>query len=91
MRTLETRCNQSRTNIKSKTTKENHRLIKKAVADKIIVLEQSRHIRKRNRDHVQPTILTRKRNKRFRRNIILNKKKEERKRYRVRKKENSKP
>ena len=90
IRTLKTRCNQSRKNIKNKTTKETYRLIKKTVAGKFIVLEhniKSRHIQKRNRDHVQPTIVTCKGN-RFKRNIILNKKKEKHKRYRVRKKEN---
>ena len=38
--------------------------------------------------HVQPTTMTHKRNRRFKRNVILNKRTEKRKRYRARKKEN---
>ena len=34
LRTLKTRCNQSRTNIKNKTAKENYRLIKKNSSEK---------------------------------------------------------
>ena len=48
---------------------------------------KSRYIRKRFRDHVQPTIVTYKRNRKFKRNVIFNKKKEKHKCYRVRMKE----
>ena len=79
--TLKTKYNQSCTNLKNKTTKENYRLIKKRVGGDIVVLERytkSWHIRQSNCDHVQTTIVGRS----FKRNIILNKRK---KRYRARK------
>ena len=75
--TLKTKYNQSCTNLKNKTTKR--------VGGNIVVLERytkSWHIRQSNCDHVQTTIVARKRNRSFKRNIILNKRK---KRYRARK------
>ena len=72
--TLKTKYNQSCTNLKNKTTKENYRLIKKRVGGNIVVLEcytKSWHIRQSNCDHVQTTIVGRS----FKRNTVLSEKK----------------
>ena len=82
--------NQTRKNIKTKTARENYKLINKSVAEKIAILERNikfRHTRKQERDHMQPNIVARKRNRRFKKEIIMNKRKEKRKRYRSKKKE----
>ena len=82
--------NQTRKNIKTKTSRENYKLINKSVAEKIAILERNiklRHTRKQERDHIQPNIVARKRNRRFKKEIIMNKRKEKRKRYRSKKKE----
>ena len=82
--------NQTRKNIKTKTSRENYKLINKSVAVKIAILERNikfRHTRKQERDHIQPNIVARKRNRRFKKEIIMNKRKEKRKRYRSKKRE----
>ena len=82
--------NQTRRNIKTKTSRENHKLINKSVAEKIAILEVNikfRHTRKQEREHIQPNIVARKRNRRFKKEIIMNKRKEKQKRYRSKKKE----
>ena len=82
--------NQTRKNIKTKTSRENYKLINKSVAEKITILERNikfRHTRKQERDLIQPNIVARKRNRRFKKEIIMNKRKEKRKRYRSKKKE----
>ena len=40
IRTLTTKRNNNRNNIKNKTTRENYKLIKKVVAKKVVILEQ---------------------------------------------------
>ena len=77
-------------NIKNKTTRENYKLIKKIVAEKVVILERkikSSQVRKISRDNIQPTRSVRKRNRRFKRNVIVGKRKEKRKRYRYKKKQ----
>ena len=39
IRTLKTKRNHYRNNIKNKTTRENYKLIKKVVAEKVVILE----------------------------------------------------
>ena len=89
IRTLRTKRNNNRNNIKNKTTRENYKLIKKLVAEKVVTLEQkvkSRQVRKLSRDNIQPTTSVRKRNRRFKKDVIVNKRNEKRKRYRSKKK-----
>ena len=93
IRILRTKCNNNRNNIKNKTTRENYKLIKKLVAEKVVTLEQkvkSRQVRKLSRDNIQPTTSVRKRNRRFKKDVIVNKRKEKRKRYRSKKKQSIK-
>ena len=82
------RC-ENHTSIKNNTTKENDKLIKKTVAQKVVILEhkiKSRQSRKKERDHIQHATAPQKRNRRFKRNIAIDKRKEKRKRYKARKK-----
>ena len=93
IRNLRTKRNNNRNNIKNKTTRENYKLIKKLVAEKVVTLEQkvkSRQVRKLSRDNIQPTTSVRKRNRRFKKDVIVNKRKEKRKRYRSKKKQSIK-
>ena len=93
IRTLKTKRHNNRNNIKNKTTRENYKLIKKLVAEKVVTLEQkvkSRQVRKLSRDNIQPTTSVRKRNRRFKKDVIVNKRKEKRKRYRSKKKQSIK-
>ena len=81
--------NHNCSNIKNKTTRENYKLIKKVVAEKVVILERkikARQVRKISRDNIQPTRSVRKRNRRFKKNVIVDKRKEKRKRYRSKKK-----
>ena len=81
--------NHNYSNIKNKTTRENYKLIKKVVAEKVVILERkikARQVRKISRDNIQPTRSVRKRNRRFKKNVIVDKRKEKRKRYRSKKK-----
>ena len=81
IRTLRTKRNNNRNNIKNKTTRENYKLIKKLVAEKVVTLEQkvkSRQVRKLSRDNIRPTTSVRKRNRRFKKDVIVNKRKEKR-------------
>ena len=93
IRNLRTKRNNNRNNIKNKTTRENYKLIKKLVAEKVVTLEQkvkSRQVRKLSRDNIQPTTSVRKRNRRFKKDVIVNKRKQKRKRYRSKKKQSIK-
>ena len=90
IRTLKTKRNHNSSNIRNKTTRENYKLIKKVVAEKVVILERkikSRQVRKISRDNIQPTRSVRKRNRRFKKNVIVEKRKEKRKRYRSKKKQ----
>ena len=85
--TLTTKRNDNRNNIKNKTIRENYKLIKKVLAEKVVTLEQkikSRQVRKLSRDNIRPTTSVRKRNRRFKKDVLVNKMKEKRKRYRSR-------
>ena len=65
IRTLRTKHKNNRNNIKNKTTRENCKLIKKVVAEKVVTLEQkikSRQVRKLSRNNIRPTKSVRKRN-----------------------------
>ena len=65
IRTLRTKRKNNRNNIKNKTTRENCKLIKKVVAEKVVTLEQkikSRQVRKLSRNNIRPTKSVRKRN-----------------------------
>ena len=91
--TLTTKRNDNRNNIKNKTIRENYKLIKKVLAEKVVTLEQkikSRQVRKLSRDNIRPTTSVRKRNRRFKKDVIVNKRKEKRKRYRSKKKQSIK-
>ena len=93
IRTLTTKRDNNRNNIKNKTTRENYKLIKKVVAEKLVTLERkikSRQVRKLSRDNIRPTTSVRKRNRRFKKDVIVNKRKEKRKRYRSKKKQSIK-
>ena len=93
IRTLKTKRSHNCSNIKNKTIRENYKLIKKVVAEKVVISERkikSRQVRKISRDKVQPTRSVRKRNRRFNKNVILDKRKEKRKRYDLRKNKASK-
>ena len=82
---------ENHTSIKNKTTKENYKLLKKTVAQKVVILGRnikSWPSRKRQRDQIQHTTASKKRNRRFNRNIAVDKRKEKRKRYKARKKDN---
>ena len=84
---------ENHTSIKNNTTKENYKLIKKTVAQKVVILEhkiKSRDSRKKQRDHIQHATAPQKRNRRFKRNIAIDKRKEKRKRYKARKKDDIK-
>ena len=84
---------ENHTSIKNKITKENYKLIKKTVAQKVVILEhkiKSRQNRKKERDHIQHATAPQKRNRRFKRNIAIDKRKEKRKRYKARKKDDIK-
>ena len=88
IRTLRTKRNNNRNNIKNKTTRESYKLIEKIVAGKVVTLEQkikSRQLRKLTRDNIRPTASVRNRNRRFKKDVIVNKRKEKRKRYRSKK------
>ena len=88
IRALKTKRNHNCSNIKNKTTRENYKLIKKVVAEKVVILERkikSRQVRKISRDNIQPTRSVRKRHRRFKKNVIVDKIKENRKRYRSKK------
>ena len=85
VRTLRTKCINKLNNINNKTTRENYKLIKNVVAEKVVILEEkikSRQVRKINRDNIQPTTSMRKRNRRFKKDVIVSKRKEKRKMYR---------
>ena len=91
--TLRTKRDNNRSNIKNKTTRKNYKLIKKIIAEKVVILEQkikSRQARKISRDNIQPTASVPKRSRRFKKDVIVNKGKEKRKRYRSKKKQSIK-
>ena len=93
IRNLRTKRNNNRNNIKNKTTRENYKLIKKLVAEKVVTIEQkikSRQVRKLSRDNIRSTASVRKRNRRFKKDVMVNKRKEKRKRYRSKKQQNIK-
>ena len=78
IRTLRTKPNNNRNNIKNETTRENYELVKEVVAEKVSTLEQkrkSRQVRKLSLDNIQHTTSVRKRNRRFKKYVIVNKKK----------------
>ena len=90
---LKRKRSENHTSIKNKTTKENYKLIRKTVAQKVVILERNikpRHSRKKERDHIQHTTAPKKRNRRFNRNIAADKRKEKCKPYKARKKDNIK-
>ena len=71
-------------NIKNKTTRENYKLIKKVLAEKVVILElkiKSRPVQKISHNSIQPTSSVCARNRRLKKDVILNKRKEKRKRY----------
>ena len=84
IKSLKRKRSENHTSIKNKTTWENYKLIKKILAQKVVILE--RNIK--SQDHIQHKIATQKRNRRFKRNIAVDKRKEKRKRYKARKKDN---
>ena len=91
--TLRTKRDNNRSNIKNKTTRESYKLLKKIIAEQVVILEQkikSRQARKISRDNIQPTASVPKRNTNFKKNVIVNKGKEKRKRYRSTKKKSIK-
>ena len=93
IRTLRTKRNNNRNTIKNKTARENYKLIRKIVPEKVVILEQkikSRQARKISRDNIQPTASVPKRSRRFKKDVIVNKGKEKRKRYRSKKKQSIK-
>ena len=93
IRTVRTKRYNNRNNIKNKTTRENYELIKKIVAEKVVILElkiKSRQVQKISRNNIQPTTSVCERNRRFKKDVILNKRKEKRKMYRFKKKESIK-
>ena len=58
IRTLKTKRNHNCSNIRNKTTRENYKLIKKVVAEKVVILERkikSGQVRQISRDNIQPT------------------------------------
>ena len=90
---LKRKRSENHTRIKNNTTKENYKVIKKTVAQKVVILEhkiKSRHSRKKGRGHIQHVTAPQKRNRRFKRNIAIDKRKEKRKRYKARKKDDIK-
>ena len=57
IRTLKTKRNHYRNNIKNKTTRENYKLIKKVVAEKVVILESKikpRQVWLIRRDKIKP-------------------------------------
>ena len=63
IRTLRRKCNNNRNNIKNKSPRENYKLIKKVVGEKVVTLEQkikSRQVQKLSRDNIRPTTSVRK-------------------------------
>ena len=84
IKSLKRKRSENHTSIKNKTTWENYKLIKKILAQKVVILE--RNIK--SQDHIQHKIATQKRNRRFKRNIAVDKRKEKRKRYKAIKKDN---
>ena len=76
IQSLKTKRNHNRNNVKNKIIWENYKLIKKVVAEKVVIVEQkqtSRQVRKMSRDIIQPTTSVRKRNRRFKKNLIVDK------------------
>ena len=76
IQSLKTKRNHNRNNVKNKIFRENYKLIKKVVAEKVVILERkqtSRQVRKMSRDIIQPTTSVRKRNRRFKKNLIVDK------------------
>ena len=64
--------------MKNKNSKENYRSFKPVIVKKTPVLERnvkSHHVWKKDWHHVQPTLLARKRNMNFKRDLILHKRK----------------
>ena len=91
-RTLRTNRKNNGNNIKNITNREIYKLIKKVVAEKVVILEQkikSRLVRKIGCGNIQPTTSPYKRKRRFEKDVIANKWKEKRKRYRSKKKKAS--
>ena len=91
---LKRKCSENHTTrIKNKTTKESYKLIKKIVAQKVVILEcniKSWHSHKKEQNHIQHTTAPQKRNKRFNRNIAVGKRNEKRKQDKTRKKDSIK-
>ena len=90
IRTLRTKRNNNRNNMNNKTTRESYKVIRKIVAEKVVILEQkikSCQARKISRDNIQPTASVPKRSRRFKKDVIVNKGKEKRERYRSKKKQ----
>ena len=84
IRTLKTKRINNCNNIKNKTTRENYKLIKKVLAEKVVILElkiKSRPVQKISHNSIQPTSSVCARNRRLKKDVILNKRKEKRKRY----------
>ena len=63
---LKRKRSENHTSIKNNTTKENYKLIKKTVAQTVVILEhkiKSRQSRKKERDHIQHATAPQKRNR----------------------------
>ena len=76
IQSLKTKRNHNRNNAKNKIIRENYKLIKKVVAEKVVILgrkQTSRQVRKMSRDIIQPTTSVRKRKRRLKKNLIVDK------------------
>ena len=76
IQSLKTKRNHNRNNVKNKIIRENYKLIKKVVAEKVVILgrkQTSRQVRKMSRDIIQPATSVCKRKRRFNKNLIVDK------------------
>ena len=76
IQSLKTKRNHNRNNVNNKIIRENYKLIKKVVAEKVVILgrkQTSRQVRKMSRDIIQPATSVRKRKRRFNKNLIVDK------------------
>ena len=90
IKALEKEIRTLRTKRNNKTTRESYKVIRKIVAEKVVILEQkikSCQARKISRDNIQATASVPKRSRRFKKDVIVNKGKEKRERYRSKKKQ----
>ena len=90
---LKTKLNNNCNIIKNKPSRENYKLIKKVIAEKVVILERKIklcQVRKISCDNIQPTTSVWKRNGRFKKYVTVHKRKEKHNRYRSKKKQSIK-